>query len=446
MRFPCLAVQSQNLWWDEWHCKNLCFSVIRFSKSLFPYDCGKSESYLAAVKRFAPVQSCMFKHTWISCILYLCNTSKNKLNWASVTLTNAIFAIMLSWYLSLSFDSLPFWKKNILTSLIKIVLKKRTKTNCNLSWFMFSLPIQCKHMAERKTVLELKDVPPPPPHHASSSQSLQPFPLPPLPLLPPCLPPAPHLTQNQHHHQQLPLPPQHQQEGASPKVSICFQCDYCRANGYGLPPGSGIVGSSSKVVGVGAPVNGGTVLSGPCSVPLSVCHNEHSVKGQGGQVLTPLNCHTYKPQNPSSIATSQPVSSHPYHSCCHGVLHSYLSAPLSVPSLFTSSAPLSPSLPFVASSVPASTSGSCLASSGYPACGVGCCLPARGCQRSTHCDHTSSTTTTTTSSARFYSNSMHLNLGHTVCVKGGHCCQDCMLKVGKDFYCEQKFSVLTRVS
>lgn len=289
-------------------------------------------------------------------------------------------------------------------------------------------------MDERKTVLELKDVPPPPPHHASSTQSLQPFPLPPLPLLPPCLPPASHLTQEQH---QQPLPAQHQQEGANPKVSICLECDYCTADGYGLPPCRGVAGSSRKVVAVGsacmslspagAPASGGTARSVPCSVTSSVCHYEH-----GGQGVTPSPRLAYKPQHPCSVATSQPVSSHPYLSCCPGVLHSYPSAPLSVPSLFTSSAPLASSLPCV-SSVPASMSGSCLASSGYPACGVGCCLSARRCQRSTHGDHTTNTTTTTTSSARFYSNPMHLNLGHTVCVKGAHCCQDCMLKVGKDF-------------
>lgn len=311
---------------------------------------------------------------------------------------------------------------------------------------MFHLPIQFKFMDERKPVLELKDVPPPPPHHASSSQSLQSFPLPPLPLLPPCLPPAPHLTQEQHHQQPppLPLPTQHQQEGASPKVSICLQCDYCRADGYGLPPCKVVAGSSSKVVAVGsacmslspagAPASGGAAArSVPCSVTSSVCHYEHGVKGHGGQVAAPSTCLAYKPQHPSSVATSQPVSSHPYLSCCPGVLHSYPSAPLSVPSLFPTSAPLpSSSLP-CASSVPASMSGSCLASSGYAPCGVGCCLSARRCQRSTHGDRTTSSTTTTTSSARFYSNPVHLNLGHAVCVKGAHCCQDCMLKVGKDF-------------
>lgn len=295
-----------------------------------------------------------------------------------------------------------------------------------------------QYMDARKTVLELKDVPPPPPHHASSSQSLQPFPLPPPPLLPPCLPPAPHLTQDPHQQPPPPQPPppplpaQHQQEGASPKVSICLQCDYCRADGYGLSAGRGVVGSSSKAVGVGsvcmslspagAPANGGTLArSGPCSASSSVCHYKHGVKGLGGQLLA------FKPQPPSSVATSQPVSSHPYLTCCSGVLHAYPPVPPSVPSLFTSSAPMASSLPCV-SSVPASMTVSCLASSGYPACGVDCCLSARRCQRSAHGDHPTNTTTTTTSSAHFYSNSMHLNVGQTVCVKGAHCCQDCLLK------------------
>lgn len=311
--------------------------------------------------------------------------------------------------------------------------------------FVCFLATQYKYMDDRKTVLELKDVPPPPPHQASSSQSLQPFPLPPVPLLPPCLPPRPHPTQDSHQApppQPPPLPAQLQQEGASPKVSICVQCDFCRADGFGFSVGTGFAGSSSKVVGVGSvcmslssvggPANSGIVARpGPCSVTSSVCHYKHTVKGHGGQVLTSSPGLAYKPQPPSSVATSQPVSSHPYLACCPGVLHTCPSVPLSVPSLYPSSAPMAPSLPCV-SSVPASMPSSCLASSGYPSCGVECCLSARRCQRSTHGDHpANTTTTTTTSSAHFYSNSMHLNVGHTVCVKGAHCCQDCMLKVGK---------------
>ncbi|XP_027138423.1 meiosis regulator and mRNA stability factor 1 isoform X1 [Larimichthys crocea] len=292
------------------------------------------------------------------------------------------------------------------------------------------------YMDNRKAVLELKDVPPPPPHHTSSSQSSQPFSsLAPLPMPPPCLPP-PQLTQDSH---QPPPPPQQHQEGASPKVSICTQCDYCRTDGYGLLGGGGVVGSSSSVAGVvsvymapssvGAPIS--SSRSDSCSVASSVHQYKHNLScGSGGEVLDPLLSLGYKPQLLSSVATSQPISSHPYLSCCSGLLHTYPSAPLSCsqPSLFTSSAPLASSLPCV-STLPTPLHGSCLASSGYYTCGVDCCPSARRSQRSTLGDHPTTTTiTTTTTSAHFCSNPMHLNVERTVCVKGAHYCQDCLLK------------------
>lgn len=305
---------------------------------------------------------------------------------------------------------------------------------------------QNNYMDNRKAVLELKDVPPPPPHHTSSSQSSQPFSLAPLPLLPPCLP-ATQLTQDSHQHQ--PPPPLQQQEGASPKVSICTQCDYCRTDGYGLLCGRGVVGSSSTIAGVvsvcmspsslGAPISSSSISrSGSCSVTSSVYQYKHNLSSRSeGEVLDPLLSLTYKPQPISSVATSQPISSHPYLACCSGLRHTYPSVPLSCsqPSLFTSSAPLAPSLPFV-SSLPVPLHGSCLASSGYYSCGVNCCPSARRSQRSTHGDHPTTTTiTTTTTSAHFCSNPMHLNVERTVCLKGAHYCQECMLKVGKAFCC-----------
>ncbi|KAI3352277.1 hypothetical protein L3Q82_005255 [Scortum barcoo] len=297
----------------------------------------------------------------------------------------------------------------------------------------------------RKAVLELKDVPPPPPppHHTSSSQSSQPFPLAPLPLPPPCLP-LPQLTQDSH--QQQPPTQQQQQEGASPKVSICTHCDYCSADGYGLFGGGGVVGSSSSssIAGVvslymapgslGAPNNNSSSSisgSGPCSVASSVHQYKHNLScGSGGEALDPLLSLGYKPQLLSSVATSQPISSHPYFSCCSGLLHTYPTIPLpcSQPSLFPSSAPLASSLPCV-SSLPAPLHGSCLASSGYYTCGVDCCPSARRSQRGTLGDHPTTTTiTTTTTSAHFCSNPMHLNVERTVCVKGARCCQECLLK------------------
>lgn len=146
--------------------------------------------------------------------------------------------------------------------------------------------------------------------------------------------------------------------------------------------------------------------------------------------LDPLHTLGYKPQMSSSVATSQPVSSHPYLSCCSGPPHNYPAVPVpcSQPNLFPSPAPLASSLPCV-SSLPAPLHASCLASSGYYTCGVGCCPSARRPQRNTLGDHPTTTTiTTTTTSAHFCSNPMHLNVERTVCVKGAHYCRDCLFK------------------
>ncbi|XP_032396950.1 meiosis regulator and mRNA stability factor 1 isoform X3 [Etheostoma spectabile] len=297
------------------------------------------------------------------------------------------------------------------------------------------------YMDSRKAVLELKDVPPPPhpPLHTSSSQSSQPFSLATLPMPPPCLPPQ--LTHDTH--QQQPPSQQEQQEGTSPKVSIYTHCDYCSTDGYELLGSGGVVGSSSSIAGVvslymapgslGAPISSSISRPGPCSVACSVASSFHQYKHHmscGGEVLGPLPTIGSKPQLPSSVATSQPVSSHPYLSCCSGLLHTYPAVPLpySPPSLFPSSAPLASSLPCV-SSLPAPLHGSCLAPSGFYTCGVDCCPSARRSQRSTLGDHPSTTTiTTTTTSAQFCSNPLHLNVERTVCVKGAHYCQDCVLK------------------
>uniref|UniRef100_A0A671WN58 Meiosis regulator and mRNA stability factor 1 n=1 Tax=Sparus aurata TaxID=8175 RepID=A0A671WN58_SPAAU len=294
-------------------------------------------------------------------------------------------------------------------------------------------------MDNRKAVLELKDVPPPPPHHTPSSQSSQPFSLAPVPLPPPCLPP-PQLTQDS---QQQQPPPQQQQEGGSPNVSICTQCEYCRTDGYGLLGGGGVVGSSSSssssIAGVVslymAPSSLGTPIISSSSSISAAASSVHQYKqnlscGTGGEVVDPLLSLAYKPQLLSSVATSQPISSHPYLSCCSGLLHTYPSVPLpySQPSLCTSSAPLASPLPCVSSlSAPMHTS--CLASSGFYTCGVDCCPSARRSQRSTLGEHPATTTiTTTTTSAHFCSNPMHLNVERTVCVKGAHYCQECLLK------------------
>ncbi|XP_051802275.1 meiosis regulator and mRNA stability factor 1 isoform X3 [Acanthochromis polyacanthus] len=290
------------------------------------------------------------------------------------------------------------------------------------------------YMDNRKPVLELKDVPPPPPHHTSSSQLSQSFSLAPLPLPPPppCLPPPPPLTQDSHEQQQPPQ--QQQQEGARPKVSICTRCNYGSTDGYGLLGGhssvAGVVSLYMAPGALGTPISSSsTSRSALCSVASSVHQYKHSC-GSRGEVFDPLLNFSCKPQQPSSVATSQPLSSHPYLPCCSGLLHAYPTVPLPCrqPSLFPSSAPPASSLPSI-SSLPAPLHGSCLASSGFYTCGVDCSPSARRSQRSILGDHPATTTiTTTTTSAHFCSNPMHLNVERTVCVKGAHYCQECLLK------------------
>uniref|UniRef100_A0A673AJ55 Meiosis regulator and mRNA stability factor 1 n=1 Tax=Sphaeramia orbicularis TaxID=375764 RepID=A0A673AJ55_9TELE len=298
-------------------------------------------------------------------------------------------------------------------------------------------------MDNSKAVLDLKDVPPPPPplpplHHSSSSQSSQHFPLAPLPLPPPCLP-SPQLTQDSHQQSPPPPPPQ-QQEGASPSVSICTHCDYCGTEGYGLLGGGGVVSSSSNITGVvslymapgsleiprSSNSSSNICRSGSCSVASSIQykHNLSYVSGTG-----------YKPQLPSSVATSQPVSSHPCIPCCSGLLHTYPALPLpcSQSRRFPPSAPLASSLPSLPS-LSAPLHGSCLLSSGCYTCGVDCSPSTRRSQRSSALgDHAATTTTitTTSTSSHFCTNPMHLNVDRTVCVKGAHYCQECLLKVGR---------------
>uniref|UniRef100_A0A3P8TRR2 Meiosis regulator and mRNA stability factor 1 n=1 Tax=Amphiprion percula TaxID=161767 RepID=A0A3P8TRR2_AMPPE len=290
------------------------------------------------------------------------------------------------------------------------------------------------YMDNRKPVLELKDVPPPPPHHTSSSQLSQPLSLAPLPLPPPpCLPLPPQLTQDSHQQQQPPHQ-QQQQEGARPKVSICTRCDHCSTDGYGLLDGrssvAGVVSLYMAPGSLGTPISShSTSRSTLCSVASSVHQYKHSC-GSQGEVFDPLLNFSCKPQLPSSVATSQPLSSHLYLPCCSGLFHTYPTVPLpcSQPSLFPSSAPPASSLPSL-SSLPAPLHGSCLASSGFYTCGVDCSPSVRRSQRSILGDHPATTTiTTTTTSAHFCSNPMHLNVERTVCVKGAHYCQECLLK------------------
>uniref|UniRef100_A0A667ZVA0 Meiosis regulator and mRNA stability factor 1 n=1 Tax=Myripristis murdjan TaxID=586833 RepID=A0A667ZVA0_9TELE len=286
---------------------------------------------------------------------------------------------------------------------------------------IFSSFFQNDYMDSRKAVLDLKDVPPPP--HHTSSQSSQLFPL---------------LPQDCHQQQ----PSQQQQEGASPKVSICTHCDYYSTEGYGVLSGGGGISSNNGISSVvslymtpgtlEAPSSGSSTRPGACSIASSPhsCQHNHSCGNRGEAPDTLHNIGGYKPQLSSSVSTSQPKSSHSYLPCCTGLLQTYPIVPLpcSQPSLFPSSAPLASSVPSV-SSLPTPMHGSCLASSGCYPCGVDCSPTARGTQRPTaHGDHPTTTTTTT---AHFYSNPMHLNVERTVCLKGAHYCQECLLKSDK---------------
>lgn len=293
-------------------------------------------------------------------------------------------------------------------------------------------------MENRKAVLDLKDVPPPPPHHISSSQSSHPFSLTPMSLLPPCLPCA-QITQESHHQQLTslpPPPPPPKQEGASPKVSTCTQCEHCRTERNGLLDAGGGIGKGSGIgrVPVEVPSSTGAHGSssfsgcGSCSLASSV-HCKHNLSSRSEGLLDPLHSHSCHPQLLSTVAASQPVLSHTHRSCCSGPLYTYPPAPFpgSTSNTCTSTTPLAPPFPCV-SSLPAPLHSSCLDSHNFCSCGMDCCLAARRPKRTTHVESVS--TTNTTSTAHFCSYPLHLNVECTGCLKGAHFCQECTLKVG----------------
>uniref|UniRef100_A0A1A8J0I8 Meiosis regulator and mRNA stability factor 1 n=2 Tax=Nothobranchius kuhntae TaxID=321403 RepID=A0A1A8J0I8_NOTKU len=279
-------------------------------------------------------------------------------------------------------------------------------------------------MENRNPVLELKDVPPPP-HHTPPSQLPQSLSFAPLSFPPPCLlPPPPPLVHDSHQQQ-----PKYQ-EGASPKVSICTHCDRCTSDGS---LGRKVGGGCSSIAGIGAhhlsPSSCGAPISSSnssrlvtCSVASSVHQYKQSCGGKPEMSDSFLRL-GFKSPLPCSVATSQPLSLHPYFPCCSGP-HNYSAVPFSCTqsSAFPSSAPLASS-----TSSLASLRGSCLAPSGCNPCGVN--SSARASHRAI-LDHPSTTTiTTSTTSAHFCSNSLHLNVERTVCGNGAHfCCQECFLQ------------------
>uniref|UniRef100_A0A8C6LG29 Meiosis regulator and mRNA stability factor 1 n=1 Tax=Nothobranchius furzeri TaxID=105023 RepID=A0A8C6LG29_NOTFU len=280
-------------------------------------------------------------------------------------------------------------------------------------------------MENKNPVLELKDVPPPP-HHTPPSQLPKSLSFAPLSFPPPCLlPPPPPLVHDSHQQQ-----PKYQ-EGASPKVSICTHCDCCTSDGS---LGRKVGGDCSSIAGTGvhhlSPSSCGAPISSSnssrlvtCSVASSVHQYKQSCGGKPEMSDSFLRL-GFKSQLPCSVATSQPLSLHPYFPCCSGP-HNYSAVPFSCTqsSAFPSSAPLASS-----TSSLASLRGSCLAPSGCNPCGVN--SSARASHRAI-LDHPSTTTiTTSTTSAHFCSNSLHLNVERTVCGNGAHfCCQECFLQI-----------------
>ncbi|XP_037546206.1 meiosis regulator and mRNA stability factor 1 [Nematolebias whitei] len=301
------------------------------------------------------------------------------------------------------------------------------------------------HMDNRKAVLELKDVPPPPPPPQLSprSQLSQSFSLASLSLPPPCLLPPPQLAKE--FHQNQPLPKQQQGE-LSPKVSICTHCDFCSTDGYGLLGGRGFVGSSiagTSTFPTASSCQGAPIKSSnnsrfeSCSVASSVHQYNHNLSsGNSTKETKSLLSHGFKPQLPSSVATSQPLSLHPYFPCCSGLRHNCSAVPLacSQPGTSPSSAPLASSV----SSLSTPLLGPCLASSGFNTCGVNCNPSLRASQGSAPGDlPTPTTVITSTTSAHRRSNSLHLNVERTVCGTRARFCQEClMIKPKKDLSSE----------
>ncbi|XP_077574270.1 meiosis regulator and mRNA stability factor 1 isoform X4 [Stigmatopora nigra] len=285
-------------------------------------------------------------------------------------------------------------------------------------------------MDGRKTILELKDVPRPPLHHASPPQQSTRFPAPPLPL-PPCLLP-PQLTQDDLQ-QQPPPQQQHQQEGFRPKVNVCTHCDYCIPEGYALSDCGGIVGGSIAGVvphyaaseSLATPIykRSNVAMSGPCSVASNVQYRLGPRSGSRDDNYDPLLSCGCIPQRLSSVTTSQPISAQPHTPCCPGLLISKAElAPIN-PASYIPHPHLASSLP--PTSAPTPLQSSCLASSGCSVCG----MVRRNQTSAALCEHPATTAVNTTpSSAHLCSNPIHFNVEQTLCVKGAHYCQECLLK------------------
>ncbi|MFT7812151.1 meiosis arrest female protein 1 isoform X3 [Arapaima gigas] len=274
---------------------------------------------------------------------------------------------------------------------------------------------QAKYMENRNPVLELKDVPPPPHHDAS-----KPFPLASLPRPPPCLQPHPKES------------PQKQQPLGSPKVSTCTRCEGSLHFQLGADTRQG-----SRTLGCGSVGCGGGTRNSSFSLHVSKLEaTSDGLACPGSSTLQPSypglanaclqthptgGCELQVP----SVATAQPLASHQHLPCCTGLLRPMHPFPPFPPPCGQSK--LLPTAPSVSTPL----HGSCLTSSGFYPCGVEYSPGTRGDQRLLTRGDLSTLT-------HLCSNPSHLNVEHTVCLRGAHYCRECLTKSSRGVVTDSK--------
>ncbi|XP_058891564.1 meiosis regulator and mRNA stability factor 1-like isoform X2 [Acipenser ruthenus] len=258
------------------------------------------------------------------------------------------------------------------------------------------------YMENRKPVLELKDVPLPP-HHASS----KPFPA--------ALPNPPSCFQSQ---QQEPRQMQQQQGAANPKVSACVCCEGSLRNQHTSHNNAGFVSNSFGGSGGGVslhiskpldPLNAsssdtitcqvGSVLHPPIPALQDVCSEIHGVR-----------CEVQHP----TVAASQSTGTHHHLPCCEGLLRQLHPFPTAHSGFGQSK--FNSAGAFIA--VPPHDG--FLTCSRYYPCREEFIAGARAEQHLSRGDLATST--------HLYTKPLHLNVEHTLCLKGTHYCGECLRK------------------
>ncbi|KAK1162811.1 meiosis regulator and mRNA stability factor 1-like isoform X3 [Acipenser oxyrinchus oxyrinchus] len=258
------------------------------------------------------------------------------------------------------------------------------------------------YMENRKPVLELKDVPLPP-HHASS----KPFPAAPLPNPPSCF-------QSQ---QQEPWQMQ-QQGAANAKVSVCVCCEGSLRNQHTSHNNAGFVSNSFGDSGGGVslhiskpldPLNAsssdtitcqvGSVLHPPIPALRDVCSEIHGVR-----------CEVQHP----TVAVSQSTGTHQHLPCCEGLLRQLHPFPTAHSGFGQSK------FNSAGASIAALPHDGFLTCSRYYPCREEFIAGARAEQHLSRGDLATST--------HLYTKPLHLNVEHTLCLKGTHYCGECLRK------------------